>query len=134
MVKTTVFIKNMDDFGAIVNGKENAERIMRAMTKYLRDELRLDMSRKARIVRADRDTEFVGFMVSPHGLRLRKKTVSHIKRSLKHVAGLYADGALPFERARDSIICYLGMTEHVNAEYLARWIETNVVLKRREAT
>jgi len=107
---------------------------MLEMTGFLRENLRLNMSAKACIVRADRPVEFVGYIVSPHGLRLRKKTVRHIKRSIKHVTGLYTDGALPFERARDSIICYLGMTEHVNAEYLARWIEVNAVLKRREAT
>jgi len=126
------YVRYMDDFCAIVKGKDNAARILRAMTQYLRDELRLDMSRKARIVRADRDTEFVGYRVSPHGLRLRKKTVQHIKRSLKHVAGLYADGAIPYDRAKDSVICYWGLAEHCNGQYIRRWIEENVVLKRRE--
>ena len=122
----------MDDFCAIVKGKENAEHIMEAMTEYLRDELHLDMSQKARIVRADRDTEFVGYRVSPHGLRLRKKTVKHMKSSLKHVEGLYADGLIDFASAKDSVVCYWGMAEHCNGQYIRRWIEENVVLKRNE--
>lgn len=126
------YARYMDDFQAIVKGKENAERIMQEMTAFLWDELHLNMSAKACIVRADRPVEFVGFIVSPHGLRLRKKTVRHIKRSLKHVAGLFADGAMTFESAKDSIVCYLGMTNHINADYLRKWIEANITLQRKE--
>lgn len=90
------------------------------------------MSPKAKIIRADQPIEFVGFNVSPHGLRLRKKTVKHMKRSMKHVARLYADGVIGLESAMDSIICYRGMTTHCNANYLREWIENNIVLQRGE--
>ena len=126
------YARYMDDFQAIVKGRENAERIMREMTNFLRDKLKLNMSAKARIVRADRPVEFVGFIVSPHGLRLRKKTVYHVKRSLKHLKNLYADWIISFDRVKESIICYYGMCKRCNARYLETWIEENIILQRKE--
>ena len=132
VLKLHFYIRYMDDFCAIIKGLDEARRAFGAMTGFLRDELRLDMSRKARIIRADHPMEFVGCMVSPHGLRLRKKTVKHIKRSLKHVSRLYSEGAISFDSAVDSIICYHGMTQHCNAYNLRRWIEENIFLQRAE--
>lgn len=130
-LKIKYYARYMDDFAAIVKDREAAEQTMARMTEHLKRELRLDMSRKACVVRADRATEFVGFYVSAQGLRLRKKTAKHMKSSLKHVARKYADREIGYDRARASIICYYGMTKHVNGFYLRRWIADNIVLQRR---
>lgn len=126
------YVRYMDDFCIVIKGRKEAERIFGILCRYLKDELHLDMSKKSRIVRADQTTEFVGYKVSPHGLRLRKKTVQHIKRSLKHVAGVYAAGGISFERAHETITCYLGMTKRCNAAYVRKWIEQNIALQRKE--
>ena len=124
------YVRYMDDFCIIVKGQAEAERIYSLIRDFLKRELRLEMSAKSRIVQATRQTEFVGFTVSPHGLRLRKKTVYHIKSSLKHVAGLYSDGVIDLDRAKDTITSYMGMTKHCNAAYLRGWIADNIVLRR----
>ena len=132
VLKLHEYVRYMDDFSAIVKGLDEARRVFGLMSDFLSQELRLEMSPKAKIIRADQPIEFVGFDVSPHGLRLRKKTVKHMKRSMKHVARLYADGVIGLESAMDSIICYRGMTTHCNANYLREWIENNIVLQRGE--
>lgn len=132
VLKLHFYDRYMDDFSAIVKGRDNAERVFLQMSEYLQSELRLEMSRKACIVRADRAIEFVGFVVSPHGLRLRKKTVKHIKSSVLHIASMFADGAIPFGKAKDSIQCYIGMTKHCNANYVLKWIEERAVFQRHD--
>lgn len=122
----------MDDFALYVKGKDNAWRIYHLIENFLRDELLLDMSPKSRIQKANAPVEFVGYMVSPHGLRMRKKTTRHIKRSLGKVAEMYADGEIDFDKALASIICYVGMTKHCHGHNLLRWIEDNITLQRRE--
>lgn len=122
----------MDDFALYVKGKDNAWRIYHLIENFLRDELFLDMSPKSRIQKANAPVEFVGYMVSPHGLRMRKKTTRHIKRSLLKVAEMYADGEIDFDKALASIICYVGMTKHCHGHNLLRWIEDNITLQRRE--
>ena len=128
------YVRYMDDFCIIVKGQEEAERIFGLIQDFLKNELFLEMSKKSRIVPTMEQTEFVGFTVSQHGLRLRRKTVKHIKSSLLHVAGLYADRVIDLDRAKETIISYMGMTKHCNAAFLRNWIADNVVLKRREAS
>ena len=126
------YVRYMDDFCIIVKGRKNAEKIMAQIGAYLKDELYLDLSKKSRILRVTDRIEFVGFDITPYGLRLRKKTVRHIKSSLQHVAGLYADGLIDLNAALQVVRCYQGMTKHVNGYNLRVWIEQNIALRRKE--
>ena len=132
VLRVHLYERYMDDFALYVKGKKNAWRIYHLIENFLRDELLLDMSPKSRIQKATAPVEFVGYMVSPHGLRMRKKTTRHIKRSLLKVAEMYADGEIDFDKALASIICYVGMTKHCHGHNLLRWIEDNITLQRRE--
>lgn len=123
------YARYMDDF-VILCRKEEAEGILHAIECFLRSELELDISPKSRILPASRGCEFVGFMVTPHGLRLRKKTTRHIKSSLRHIADLYAQGVIGLDRALETTRCYIGMTKNINGYNLRRWIEDNIVFVR----
>ena len=76
--------------------------------------------------------EFVGYMLTPHGIRMRKKTTQHIKRALIHIMNAFAFGAISYESAMESVICYVGMCKHCNGFNLLRWIEDNLILRREE--
>lgn len=124
------YIRYMDDFIAIVKGLDNAERTLAEMGQYLERELRLKLSAKSRIIRADHPTEFVGYMVGRSGLRLRKKTKAHMKRSLRHIADAYHKGELELADALVRIECYRGMTIPCQGGTMRRWMEEHVVLTR----
>lgn len=126
------YVRYMDDFIILVKGREEAQRILREIEGYLKRALHLDISPKSRILPATHDVEFVGYTVSPHGLRLRKKTTRHIKSSLKHVAELYALGLVDLDAALQTVNSYHGMTKHCNGYNLRRWIEDNITFQRRE--
>ena len=132
VLRVRFYERYMDDFAIFVKGKDEAWRLFHLIEDFLRDELLLDMSPKSRIQKATAPVEYVGYMVTPHGLRMRKKTTRHIKRSLGKVAVMYADGEIDFEKALASIICYVGMTKHCHGHNLLRWIEDNITLQRRE--
>ena len=122
----------MDDFALFVKGKEEAWRCYHAINAFLADELLLDMSPKSRIQKATAPVEFVGYLITPHGIRIRKKTTAHIKRSLRKVSDLYANGEIDFDRALESLTCYIGMTKHCKGYNLRRWIADNITLQRKE--
>lgn len=125
------YIRYMDDF-IIITHKDAAAAIMEDIAAFLKEELLLDISPKSRILPVKHGCEFVGYRVTPHGIRLRKKTTKHIKHSLLHVADLYAAGALDYDSAMQSINRYSGMLSHCNGYNLMRWIAENIVLKRGE--
>lgn len=123
------YVRYMDDF-IILCRREEAQEILDTIEGFLFENLRLNISPKSRILPARQGCEFVGFMVTPHGLRLRKKTAKHIKSSLKHIAELYGQGAISFDRALDTVRSYIGMTKHCNGYNMRRWIEDNIVFIR----
>lgn len=124
------YVRYMDDF-AIALHREDAQRTLDGVGGFLREELRLSISPKSRILPAVRPIEFVGYMVSPHGLRLRKKTTKHIKHSLKHKETQYAEGKCTLDEAISTARSYWGMTIHCNGHNLRRWIEENITFQRK---
>lgn len=126
------YVRYMDDFCFYVKGKENARAAFEAVSLFLREELLLEISPKSRIQKATDPVEFVGYLLTPHGIRMRKKTTSHIKRCLRYMMAAYATGAATYEQAIASGVCYMGMCCKCNGYNLLRWIEENYVLQRRE--
>lgn len=125
------YVRYMDDFVLILR-KEEAGKVMEEIKKFLKETLRLDLSPKSRILPLELGCEFVGYRVTPHGLRLRKRTTKHIKQALFSIAKQYRDGKISFEYAMASVISYLGMLEHCNGHNMKRWIAEHFVLKRGE--
>ena len=123
------YVRYMDDFIALCR-REEAQSVLAALAAYLQDVLLLDMSPKARILPLLQGCEFVGYRITPHGIRLRKQTERHIKRSLLHVTDLYSRGALSLDAAKRTIRCYIGITQNVSGYNLCRWISDNVILVR----
>lgn len=129
-LKLHFYGRYMDDFVAITKGKENTWRVFAEISRFLRDELLLDISPKSRIQKATAPVEYVGYLLTPHGIRMRKKTTQHIKRALKHVMAAYATGAISYDKAVESAICYIGMCKHCNGHNLLRWIGEHFELQR----
>ena len=122
----------MDDFALYVKGKDNAWRIFGEIKTYLADELKLDISPKSRIQKATDPVEFVGYLITPHGIRMRKKTTKHAKKAIRHIMEAYANGEISFDEAMESITCYNGMCKNCNGKNMERWIEEHFILTRGE--
>lgn len=129
-LKVHFYARYVDDFCLLVKGKDNAWRIYREIEKFLWETLQLELSPKSRIQKATAAVEFVGYLITPHGVRIRKKTTAHIKRSLRLVMEQYASGELEYSQAIETAICYLGMCKNVNGYNLSRWIQENFILQR----
>lgn len=119
------YIRYMDDFILIVR-KRDAERIQERITAFLREELLLELSGKSRILPLLQGCEFVGYRVTPQGLRLRKKTTKHMKAALRQLDELVETGEITAEKARSGANSYLGMLDHCSGEYMRRWIRENI--------
>lgn len=122
------YIRYMDDFCIFIEGKKNARKILTRIKDFLGAELKLQLSSKSRIQKAKDPVEFVGYLSTPHGFRIRRKTTTHIKRSLRHIAREHAAGNITRERALQTGACYMGMCRHGNSYNMKRWISENFTL------
>lgn len=129
VLRVHFYVRYMDDF-IIICRRHEAETILAAITAFLTVELHLDVSPKSRILPVKGGCEFVGYRVSPHGLRLRKKTTRHMKSALLHTADLYAQGAISLNSAIQTRQSYLGMTKNCNGHNMRRWIAENIEFRR----
>ena len=125
------YVRYMDDF-IIITHRENAAAILDNISHFLRSELRLATSAKSRILPIAQPVEFVGYSISVHGLRLRRRTTRHIKRSLKHVSHMYAEGNCDLDDALHTTNSYWGLTKSCNGYGLRRWIENNIAFERKD--
>lgn len=125
------YLRYMDDF-IIICHRDEAQKIFESVEAFLRNRLHLAISPKSKILPLLQPVEFVGYMVSPHGMRLRKKTCRHIKRALRSIERAYAEGRIGLDRALATIESYFGMTEHCSGYNLRRWIADHIVLQRKE--
>lgn len=125
------YVRYMDDFMIILHTND-ARRTLDDIGRFLDEELHLAISPKSKILPVTQPVEFVGYMVSPHGLRLRKKSTKHIKHSLKHKETQYAEGECTLDEALNTVRSYWGMTLHCNGANLRRWIEDNISFQRKE--
>ena len=57
---------------------DNAKHTYEQITQFLKDKLYLDISPKSKIQKATAPVEFVGYLITPHGIRMRKKTTNLI--------------------------------------------------------
>lgn len=125
------YLRYMDDF-IIICHRDEAQKIFESVEAFLRNRLHLAISPKSKILPLLQPVEFVGYMVLPHGMRLRKKTCRHIKRALRSIERAYAEGRIGLDRALATIESYFGMTEHCSGYNLRRWIADHIVLQRKE--
>lgn len=126
------YVRYVDDWCILIKGKQNARDIYADIESFLGRKLHLDISPKSRIQKATDPIEFVGYLITPHGMRMRKKTTKHMKKSLKHIMESYANGVIDYDKAMESAICYIGMCKHCNGHNMRRWIYDNFVLQRSE--
>ncbi len=126
------YVRYMDDFCIFIKGRENARKIYALIEQFLRDNLLLDISPKSRIQKATDPVEFVGYLITPHGIRLRKKTTRHVKKALKHIMNAYSRREISYDKAMESAVCYLGMCRRCSGYNLLRWIQDHFVLKKKK--
>ena len=127
-LKQHYYVRYMDDFCIFVKSKSEARRLFREIETFLREELLLAISPKSKIQKACETVEFVGYLITPHGIRMRKKTTAHVKRSLQYLLAAYEAGDVDYRKAAEAGACYLGMCKHCKGHNMARWIRVHYIL------
>lgn len=83
-LKVPNYFRYMDDFLILSANKDFLLTLRNKIKSFLLDNLNLNLHpKKSNIYRADRGLDFVGFMIKPEGISMRKKTVRRYKKRHK---------------------------------------------------
>ncbi|MGI6278298.1 MAG: reverse transcriptase domain-containing protein [Patescibacteria group bacterium] len=83
-LKVPNYFRYMDDFVILSADKDYLIDLREKIKAFAQNELKLKLHpRKSNIFRADRGLDYVGFMIKPDGISMRKKTVRRYKKRHK---------------------------------------------------
>lgn len=124
------YIRYMDDILVLSDDLQQLHIWRQRIEAFANEELELSLNKKTSIQKMTRGVEFVGRMITPSGIRIRKSTRERIKRVLKHICTMYNENSIELASALDTIQCYRGMLKHANAHGLSEWITEHIVLTK----
>lgn len=126
------YIRYMDDVIILGNDKLQLREWKERIGVFLETELELNLNNKTCIRPIGQGIEFVGYRVWANRVIIRKSTTLRIKRSLKGVRKLYAEGKMSFEKVTETFRCYIGMLQHTDSQALIDKLYEDMVLMKGE--
>lgn len=117
-LKAPYYMRYMDDMICLVPSKEQAWETVWAVDDFMREHLGLQLNEKTAVIPVGYETEFIGRIVSPERITLRKSTSLQVKRHLSYVMEHYATGELSLDYCLSVITSYLGLMKHCDCEAL----------------
>ena len=129
-LRAPFYIRYMDDMILLFPSKSQMWDAIEAADNYLRERLGLQLNGKTAVMPIGSRVEFVGRIVTPDRIELRKSTSLQMKRHLAYVMEHYSTGELPLEYCQQVITSYLGLMKHADCEELRRKVLEDFVLVR----
>lgn len=115
-LKIKFYVRYMDDVVAIIDGKENAKNVMNEMTAYVNAHLNLTASiKKTKIFPLAQGVNVFGYKVYTTHRLLRNDSKKKIKRKMKKMRRLIANGYLEKEKAEQVFNSWYGHSKHANS-------------------
>lgn len=124
------YARYMDDIVIFDNDLKRLHFIWKQIEDFIQEKLSLQLNKKTSIRRMTAGVEFVGRVITPAGVRLRKSSKQRIKRVFKREARLYAAGVTDLFHVKQLIASYYGQLQHANTYNLRNWIYENIVFVR----
>ena len=115
------YLRYMDDFVIFTRSSLEAREAGEKVSAFVTDVLGLTMNPKSGVIKGACGIKFCGFRVWPSHILPAKPAFKRAVRRLKKMARLHNEGEIPLERARSSLMAFLGHYKHCNA---ARSIES----------
>lgn len=128
VLQAPYYMRYMDDMVFLVPSKQQAWDTVGRMDEFLRTRLGLQLNNKTSVTPVGSRIEFVGKIISPDRIDLRKSTSLQMKKHLDFVKEAYSKGEVPLDYALSVIHSYLGILKHTDDKALRDKILEDYVL------
>ena len=130
-VRIPYYARYMDDMFLMAPSKEQVWEALFRLDVFLHDRLGLQLNSKTAVMPYDAGVEFVGRIIRPDRIDLRKSTSMQMKKHLKYVQEAYGRGEVPLEYAKSVIVSYMGLLKHTSSTALRKKLLHDYVLIRK---
>lgn len=115
-------IRYADDIIILYQGKRETEGLKDQIEMFLNDNLRLELNKKTTIRPAWLPVEFVGAVISPLFIKMRKSTQKRMKSRIRFIKKLYEAGLMAWYKVDSTMQSYFGLIRGFTAGNLLRKI------------
>ena len=132
VVRIPEYARYMDDMYLQGDSKQQVWDALGKMDEYLKKDFGLQLNHKTAVMPYDSGVEFVGRIITPDRITVRKSTSLQIKQHLNYVRKAYAEGEVPLEYAISVITSYLGLLKHTDCDALKKKLCKDFILVRNK--
>lgn len=125
------YARYMDDKSFLTPSKYQAWDVLGKIDDYLREHMGLQLNNKTAVIPVGHPVEFVGRIVTPEKITLRKSTTLQMKRHLAYIMEHYSTGELSLEYCSNAFDSYLGLLKHCDCDELQAKVIDDFVLVRK---
>ena len=120
VVRVPEMCRYMDDIYVQGESKAQVWDALGMLDEKLRADFGLQLNHKTTVMSYDAGVEFVGKVITPDRITVRKSTSLQMKRHLRYVSEAYGRGEVSYDYARSVIVSYLGLLKHTDSDALKR--------------
>lgn len=121
-LKLKYYVRYMDDFIILLDNKQECIEIKDKITKFLGENLHLELNNKSRYYPSKMGVNFCGYRTFCTHRLLRTSSKTKIKNNVKHWNKLYHSHRLDIPNAIQSLNAWIGHSSHCNSYRLQQKI------------
>ena len=122
----------MDDMVILCENKEKAQNILRSITVFLENNLKLTLNSKTRIFKDIQGVNFCGYKINERRMKIRHASKCRMKRKLKKYTQQLKDGKISLSEIQRSIAGWLGYVKHADSYNLRKYSFLKEILSKYE--
>ena len=131
-LKAHFYDRYMDDMALLYPDAATLNRWRAAIEKYLNEVLHLELNSKTTIGLVKHGITFVGCRIYPGYRKPTAQSVKKMKARMRYIAKEYEAGLIDFDAVDATMQSYFGLMSHCSTHGLQKWIEKNIIFKRKE--
>lgn len=117
------YVRYMDDIVMISDSKAQLLEWRKEIEDFMAERLKLELNPKKTFIQPiSHGIDFCQYRIYPDHIRLKKGTALRMKRNLKRIQKLYAEGKIDLERAQRTVTSYMGLMSHCDSYQLRKTI------------
>lgn len=125
-LKIKYYARYTDDFVIISRDREYLLSLISVVSEFLGNVLKLELHpKKVEIISYHKGVDFLGYVVFPHHILIRKKTKKRVIKKLTLRLEQYQEGSIEKKTFLASFQSYLGVLSHANAYKFSENLKNN---------
>ena len=117
------YVRYMDDIVMISDSKAQLREWRSKIEGFMAEKLKLELNPKKSFIQPiSHGIDFCQYRIYPDHIRLKKATALRMKRNLKRIQSLYAEGKIDLDRAQRTVTSYMGLMSHCDSYQLRKAI------------